>query len=132
MLNRKDKKLFDKAVDSGNISKNLIQKSIKPLASIGSLLTDINFEKLLPGTEPPKLAEIKDALNSNLSKQNKIFFLLVDDVDQVASPNQPNHMNRIWGFILAIKKIAEDFFNIKCVISLRTEIWFQLKNDKAG
>jgi hypothetical protein len=57
---------------------------------------------------------------------------LIDDIDQVASPHQPNHINRIWGFILGVRRVAEEFINIKCIISLRTEVWFQLKNDKAG
>jgi len=132
LLDRKDKKLFDKAVASGRASNDLVQLALKPLAAIGSLATSIDFSKLLPDSNTPNINEVKEALTSNLSKQNKIFFLLVDDLDQVASPNQSNHVNRIWGFILAIKKISEEFSNIKCVISLRTEIWNQLKNDRSG
>jgi hypothetical protein len=75
---------------------------------------------------------LRDALNENFKKANNVFLLLLDDIDQVASTQNKHHLNRIWGFLLAAKKLTEELPNMKTIISLRTEIWTLIERDEAG
>jgi hypothetical protein len=132
LLGKKDKKLFDKAILDGSKSHDSIQACLRGLAKFGATITDVNFDKLVPKTTNSNVSALSDALKSNFTNTDKLFFLLLDDVDQVASLENQAHINRIWGFILAAQKLTEELPNFKTIICLRTEVWSILEGDKYG
>jgi Cdc6-like AAA superfamily ATPase len=132
LLGRKDKKLFDKAINEGIKSHDALQVCLHGLALFGSLVTHIKLEKLIPETEKPKNCALLDSLSSNFKRSDKAFVLLLDDIDQVASMVNRKQINRIWGFILAAQRLTEELPNLKTIISLRTEIWSILERDEYG
>ena len=132
LLGRKEKKLFDKAVNAQEREPDFIQLAANYLSRIGSAVTDIDFSKLLDPLSDPNAAALKDALQTNFSRAPKAIYLLLDDVDQVASMVNREQVNRIWGFILAAQRLSEEFPNIRVVISLRTEVWGLMNRDSSG
>ena len=58
--------------------------------------------------------------------------MLIDDTDQVASLNRPGHLNRIWGLLLAARELAALSPEIRCLITMREEVWTRIANDKAS
>lgn len=133
LISNKEKRLFDKAVTSGQKNNDFVQMTMKGLSKFGSVVTSVDFEKLIPKNGESNTRQLTEAVKENFeSNRDKVFFLLLDDIDQLASPSQANQVNRIWAFILAAKKFSETFPNAKCIISLRTEIFYQLLNDSHG
>jgi hypothetical protein len=132
MLHRKDKKLFDKAIIEGARSHDSVQACLHALVNVGSIVKGIDFTKLVPNTRDSSSLGLRQALEANFSKAERAFFLLIDDVDQVASLVDQDHVNRIWGLILAAQRLTEELTNFKTIISLRTEVWTLLVNDKHG
>jgi hypothetical protein len=130
-LNRKEKKLFEKALIVGARDKNILSIGTRYLAKAGSEFSDIDFTKLLPTEKTEiKIEELKRCLNYTLKK--KTFWLFIDDIDQIAQLNNREQLNRVWALLLACRQVCENYQNIKCIITLRTEIWELLKKDKYG
>ncbi|WP_437997540.1 metallophosphoesterase [Sorangium sp. So ce185] len=85
-------------------------------------------------------AALKGALNEDstgqfdvlLSSSRNVFYLLLDDTDQLAAVATPGHLNRIWGFLLAVRKLTSECSNVKCIVSIRSEIWRRLEVDPLG
>ncbi|QBG45882.1 hypothetical protein EGM51_00065 [Verrucomicrobia bacterium S94] len=132
LLGKKDKRLFDKAIREDFRSPDAVQACLRGLSNFGSATTDIKFEKLVPKAQDSRAQSLTESLKANFKKSGKVFFLLLDDVDQVASLENQQHINRIWGFILAAQKLTEELPNFKTIICLRTEIWSLLERDRYG
>jgi hypothetical protein len=133
LLSRKDKKLFDKAITKGYKSPDIIQMMAHGLSNFGTAITNINIEKLLPITQQVPTPSLISSIRTNFQRNTeKTFFLLIDDIDQVASLMQEDQTNRVWGALLSIKKLCEEFSNIKCIVTLRTEVWLILCRDPKG
>ena len=124
--------LSNYALKTGRKDKDFVQKSLQVLAPIGAALTKIDFQKMAKEFGSGTMEEIRRAILSNLGKSEKIFYLLLDDTDQVAAPNEPTHLNRIWAFILAARSICQQSNNIRCILTLRSEVWIRLERDFAG
>lgn len=124
--------LYDEAVIKGAREPSFTRKMaelIKLIARPTSKIDVGGFIGSITGiTTSNKLSE---AIRVHLESQNERFYLFIDDTDQIASPDEPNHLNRIWAFILAIRKLAQECHSLCCIVSLRTEVWLRLtKNDK--
>ena len=61
-----------------------------------------------------------------------MFYLLFDDTDQVSNPNNADHLNRIWGILLAARKLAQDSAHLRVIVTLREEVWRRLSRSSAG
>ena len=132
VLNRKDKKLFDKAIREGARSHDAVQACLQVLTRLGSLVTTIDYSKMVPDTDDGKTPALRQSLQENFSRNERAFFLLLDDVDQVASLSEEDQVNRIWGLILAAQRLTEELPNLKTVIALRSEVWRVLARDEHG
>ena len=127
-----DKRLFALAKEEGYKNEDTIQKLLHVLSPIGQSITNIDFKKIASTTQGLKDIQIQEAVQSTLSGTKKFFYLLIDDTDQLASPDKPDHLNRIWAFLLATRSIMEECENIKCIITLRNEVWKRLGRSEAG
>src|SRR3989338_7021813 len=117
------------AKTSGEIDEDKGQKIFAILNEIGRAVSDIDFSKLAKEFYGQKEPLIKRAIQGSLTENSRIFYLSIDDTDQIASLAEPDHLNRIWAFILASRDIMLEMPNIKCFITLRTEIWKRLQKD---
>lgn len=132
VLNNDDKKLLQIAKSEDGKDEDIIEKLFHVLSPIGKRVTGIDFSKMKLGVAEVGLPSIRNAIKSNLQRTDKLLYVFIDDTDQIASPNAPEQLNRIWAFFLAARSIMEECPNIKFIISLRDEIWRRLKRDQAG
>jgi hypothetical protein len=132
LVSEEQKVLLDSAVKNGNAKRDIIERLANILPRIAKPLINTDLSVLLPETQPLHREELQTAISNNLRTSGKGFYLFVDDTDQVASPDDPAHLNRIWAFILAIRNLTEKFETLRAVISLREEVWRRLISDKAG
>ena len=72
------------------------------------------------------------AISNHLVQHHAIAFLLFDDTDQVASPSDSLHLNRLWALILALRKLSEELTNLTIIVTLRSDIWLRLQRDEKG
>ena len=131
LLNEKDNALFSVAIENGNIDDGTFNKLLKILSPVGTALTDIDIPKLIQKPQYTNNYFIR-AINDNLDKHNKMFYVLFDDIDQISSISNKNYYDVIWGTILAIQKIATKLSNIRPIITLRTEVWRNVMKDSNG
>ncbi|MBH2010958.1 MAG: hypothetical protein I8H71_14755 [Xanthomonadaceae bacterium] len=126
--------LYEEAQRQGQTSEDFIQTTLRLLTAISVPVKGVDGVKLakeLAGvaTNP----ELTRAVNSQLLDGNsKVAFLLIDDTDQVAPPGNSDHLNRVWGLLLAARKVATDCPNVRVLVSLRSEIWLRLQSEAKG
>lgn len=131
LLNEQEYALFSAAVANGNIDDGTFNKLLNVLVPIGTKLTDIDFKTMIQRPEYTSNYFIR-AINDNLNKKEKLFYVLFDDIDQISSVVSSNYYDVIWGTLLAIQKIATKLPNIRPIITLRTEVWRNVINDSNG
>lgn len=132
MLNRVDKRLHDAAVKGGLKDRDLVETMAERLALVARPATKLDFSGLLPGTPAPVVARLEESVAANLARSESTFWMFLDDTDQVAAPEVASHLNRIWGFILAARALAQKSDRFRVVVSLRDEVWRRITRDQAG
>lgn len=127
-------KLLDAAIADGVVSEDTISRLAKILPKMAKAVTDVDISQFLP-SQPKSVSENLDkSLRAALAntKSPKSVYIMIDDSDQVASLNKPGHLNRIWGLLLAARELASISAEIRCIVTLREEVWIRLANDKAS
>ena len=125
-------KLHNEARQQGLAEDDFIQKSLELISAISLPAAKINgvqLAKELAGTNSPS-ALIK-AINAQLLSSN-VFYLLIDDTDQLAAPDQPAHLNRIWALLLAVRRLTGECNAVRAIVSLRSSVWTRLTSESQG
>lgn len=107
------------------------ENALNFLLPIGTGITNVDFAKLANSIGESSPSGVEAAIRQNLGKSSKLFYFLFDDTDQVADPGEPHHLNRIWAFLLALRQIMERCPNVRCIVTLRSEVWIRLGRDNA-
>lgn len=126
------KRLYEEAVAAGTRDRDVIEKLAQLLPRLAKGITGFDLTALAPEHERAKLDQLTDAIRTNVSKSGRTFHLFLDDTDQVAAPDHPGHLQRIWAFLLGARELANRVPQLRCVISLREEVWRRLLRDAAG
>jgi len=130
--NDEENMLIKLAQEEGTRKLDGVEKLLKLLQPIGKTVSDIDFSKLMLQGSNINTKQIQEAITKNLDEDKKVFYVLIDDTDQIASPDEPSHLNRIWAFLLASRAIMGECENIKIFITLRNEVWRRLGSVKSG
>lgn len=134
MLHGASAKLYQHSIAKGSRQEDwmgqllvLLSKLSKPVANIDAkeLANDLSSH----GLSKERLAQV---VQTYLLNEKSLFLILIDDTDQVATLDDPQHLNRIWGLLLAVRKLTSTSPNIKCVVTLRTEVWMRLLRNERG
>src|SRR5690606_16086780 len=67
-----------------------------------------------------------------LSKTESLFLLMIDDTDQLASPDDKIQLNKIWAMILAVRRLAMECSSVRPILTLRASVWARLSHENAG
>src|SRR5580700_3876855 len=70
------------------------ERTLDFIAPIGAGIAKIEYRKLAASIGDVSQSAIENAIRTNLGKQEKFFYFLFDDTDQVADPSDPHHLNR--------------------------------------
>lgn len=127
------KTLYDEARAAGLSTDDVITKSLELFSAISASSGGVNgveLAKKLAGSNPA--ASLVQAINNTLLSNKNVFYLLIDDTDQIAAPTQPEHLNRIWALILAVRKIVGECPEIRPIITLRTGVWTRMSTESRG
>jgi hypothetical protein len=126
-------KLHNEARQQGLAEDDFIQKSLELISAVSlpaSKINGLQLAKELAGTNSPN-ALIK-AINSQLLSSSNVFYLLIDDTDQLAAPDQPAHLNRIWALLLAVRRLTSECNAVRAIVSLRSSVWTRLTSESLG
>lgn len=134
LLKRAEAEVLQAAIDAGTAKPDLVAKAAKFLPKVAKAVTDIDISSLLPDQPTEVTSHLDRSLKQALAdtKSPKSVYVFLDDTDQVASPSRPGQLNRIWGLLLAARELAELSPEIRCIITLREEVWVRIANDKAS
>ncbi|WP_162885290.1 P-loop ATPase, Sll1717 family [Pseudomonas syringae] len=124
-----NKVILQEALDAGVKDADYFSKFTNVLNSFSAPFTGYDFTKLLKSASKVSCEKLERAVRTNIERSEKAFYLLIDDTDQVANPGQKNHLNRIWACILAARELTQNNNKIRCVISLRDEVWRRLEKE---
>ena len=126
-------KLHIEAKNIGLTDDDFVQKSLSLISAVSQPVTKVNgvqLAKELSGTN--SLTSLAGAINKQLLSSGSIFFVFIDDTDQLAAPDQPAHLNRLWGLILAVRKLVGECPAVRPIITLRTGVWSRLTTESQG
>lgn len=118
-----------RAFDEGHLDK--VQALLQVLLPIGKAVSAIDFKEMLP-RGAPKPDEIAAAIRTQLGDLERVAYLVIDDTDQIGSPGEPNYLARLWGLLLGVRQLASECPNLKCIVTMRTEVWRRMKWDARG
>lgn len=133
MLKGDAAKLHNEARQQGLAEEDFIQKSLQLISAVSLPAAKINGEQLakeLAGTNSPH--QLIKAINSELLSSSNVFYLLIDDTDQLAAPDQPAHLNRIWALMLAVRRLTGECSAVRAIVSLRSSVWTRLTSESQG
>ena len=120
-------KLHNEARQQGLGEDDFIQKSIQLISAISLPVGKVNgiqLAKDLAGTNSPH--DLIRAIKNQLLSSGNVFYLLIDDTDQLAAPDQPAHLNRIWALMLAVRRLTGECNAVRAIVSLRSSVWTRL------
>jgi hypothetical protein len=126
-------RLYNEAQSRGIATGDIVQTSIQLLSAIALPVSKINGVRLakeLAGSNSE--LNLIGAIQRQLLSTGSIFYLLIDDTDQLAAPDQRNHLNRIWGLILAVRKLVGECPAVRPIISLRSSVWTRMTSESLG
>lgn len=126
-------KLHNEARQQGLVEDDFIQKSLNLISAVSLPVAKINgvqLAKELAGTNSPHA--LINALTSQLLSSGSVFYLLIDDTDQLAAPDQPAHLNRIWALLLAVRRLAGECNAVRAIVTLRSSVWTRLTSESQG
>ena len=118
---------------AGLTDDDFIQTSLKLLTAISVPVAKVNgiaLAKELSGVSTAHA--LTKAVNTQLLASGSLFFLLIDDTDQIASPDTPAHLNRIWALLLAIRRLVKECPSVRAMVTLRSEVWTRLTSESLG
>ena len=127
-----DKALYEEAITAGIRERDAVEKIASILPNLAKPYSNIDLSALLPGHTSSTYTQLQNAISKNLAQSGRGFYLFVDDTDQLAAPGKSGHLNRIWAFILAARELSNRVQQLRCIVSLREEIWRRLTRDRAG
>lgn len=127
-------KLYNEAKRRGTSQEDFITKTLELLSAVSVPAKNVNGVQLakdLAGTNSHE--QLVQAINRQLLQPgSSIFFLLLDDTDQLASPDQASHLNRIWALILAVRRLATECPKVRPIVTLRSSVWARMTSESAG
>ena len=133
MLKGNAAKLHNEARQQGLTEDDFIQKSLELISAISLPAAKINgvqLAKELAGTNSANT--LIKAINTQLLSSSNVFYLLIDDTDQLAAPDQPAHLNRIWALLLAVRRLTGECNAVRAIVSLRSSVWSRLTSESQG
>jgi hypothetical protein len=125
--------LYKEAKTQGMTEDDFIQKSLELISAVSlpvSKINGVSLAKELAGTNTTHT--LVAAIMSQLLSSGKVFYLLIDDTDQLASPDQPSHLNRIWALMLAVRRLVSECQSVRAIVTLRSSVWSRMTTESAG
>ncbi|MGQ4661470.1 P-loop ATPase, Sll1717 family [Lysobacter sp. F6437] len=127
-------RLYNEARGKGLSREDFVTKSLELLSAIAIPAGSVNGKELAKELAGKNAAsKLIGALNTQLLQQtSKLMYLLIDDTDQIARPNEPEQLNKIWALILAARKVAMLCNNVRPIVTLRSSVWARLIHENSA
>lgn len=127
-------RIYKESVAKGAREPDWMGKLVNVLSRLSKPVTQVDASSLAADLSKETLSQDKllSSIQNHLLDEKSVFVILFDDTDQIASPDDPQHLNRIWGLLLAIRKLTSKSPNIKCIVTLRMEVWMRLLRNEKG
>jgi hypothetical protein len=123
------------AIKDGFSKPDLISKFSKLLAKVtphGGKIANALLEDQARELGKNNLTEVVDKY---LSKRGKTLWLFIDDIDEAGAKNSKGAFDygACWAIVAAALELSEDIDALKCVVSVRSDIWHLMtKTHKHG
>ncbi|MGJ3701552.1 P-loop ATPase, Sll1717 family [Variovorax sp. AFSI2.2] len=126
-------RLYNEAKQRGIAQGDIIQTTLELISAISLPVSKVNGVQLAKDLAASNSAQnLTSAINRQLLSSGSVFYLLIDDTDQLAAPDQATHLNRIWGLILAVRRLAGECMAVRPIVSLRASVWTRLTTESLG
>lgn len=126
-------RVYAEAREAGLTDDDFIQRSLTLVSAVSLPVAKVNGVQLAKELSGSNTASaLTKAINTQLLGAGSIFLLLIDDTDQIASPDTPAHLNRLWALLLAVRRLAAECPSVRCMVSLRSEVWTRLTSESQG
>ena len=129
-MSEEDARFFREAQKNGTAQTTGIDRFCNMIRSIGKEVIDIDFNAIC--NSDSNAMNMKSSVKKHLDNNQKVFYVLLDDIDQIASIERTDRNDIIWGVLLAMFSIAQELPNVFPIITVRTEIWRQLTIDNGN
>ncbi len=113
------------AIKEGTSKPDLITRFSKILAKVtphGGKIAKALLDEQANGLGKNNLADVVDKY---LADRSKTLWLFVDDIDEAVAKNSKGVFDygACWAIVSAAIELSEDISSLKCVVSVRSDIW---------
>jgi hypothetical protein len=126
-------KLFEEAKAQGLAEADFVQKALELVSAVSvpvAKIDGVQLAKKLAGNNSPN--SLIAAINNQLLTSGNVFYLIIDDTDQLAAPDQAQHLNRIWALLLAVRRLVGECEDVRAIVSLRSSVWTRMASESVG
>lgn len=126
-------KLYNEARQRKMTDGDFVSKALELVTAISVPVSKIDGVKLgkdLAGENSP--TSLIGAINQQLLSSGNVFYLLIDDTDQLAAPSEAEHLNRIWALLLAVRRLVGECEDIRAIVTLRSSVWARMASESVG
>lgn len=127
-----DTVLLSEALSVGEKRPDFVEKCLHALSVIGAVAQNNPSISQIEGFVHPSTTckQKVDAVNSNLQKKENVFYVFIDEPDEVGTDGSATP--RVWGLLNACRELTRRLKNIRCVVALRSEMWNLMIHSPSG
>lgn len=113
------------AIKEGYAKSDLISKFSRILSKVTPVGEKVASSILAEQSRTLNKNNLTEVVDAYLTDRNKMLWLFIDDLDGAISKNAKGVFDygALWAIISAAIELSEDISNIRCIISIRSDIW---------
>lgn len=132
-LSDAERNLYSFAVDGGHMRPELADRVLMCLTKFLPYHQKIaeSYKTLSP--KMFSVSVLSDDIKDALKAQDKFFWIFIDDIDLAIGRNGGIvDYEACWAIIAAAFDIASNFNEVRCVVSVRNDVWHSMKRKRVG
>ncbi|MEE2732130.1 MAG: hypothetical protein VYA55_15035 [Pseudomonadota bacterium] len=113
------------AISEGYSKADLISKFSSFLSKITPYGGDVAQSLLAQQNSLMRVNKLTEAVEQYLSKKGHTLWLFIDDIDAAVAKDSRNSFDygACWAIVSAAIELSQDIPNLKCLVSIRSDIW---------
>ncbi len=124
--------LARQSLANGERSPDIVEKCLDGLSKFTSILVSkkdiVEISKGLH--DKPSARSLENAVKDHMCGTSAPFYVFLDEPDDVGTENSA--ASRLWGLLNACREFSKKVKNLRCIVSLRTEMWHLLAHSESG
>ena len=123
--------LSKEALNAGERTHDFVENCLDALSKLAATVKSnsdlMDVGSKVNGTQP--MRQVEKAVIRKINSGSALFYVFLDEPDDVGTDDSA--AARLWALLNACRDFSRKVKNLRCVVSLRTEMWYLLVHNEA-